>query len=331
VLTANKGGTLTLWNIETGSMIRSLLGHSDAVNDVKILADGRHAISSGSDRTLRLWDLGTGGWLHLRAGRCINTYQGHTAAVTLVVPHPDGRTVLSAANDHTVRCWDLKTGKCLRVFETKEVLVTALAIHPDRRRFLTTHMHPRVGCAPEVGAQLWDGETGKGLEAFRGIDNMMSAFFLPDGTAALLGLTLNKMLLVDLGSGRVRNVFACGDRDTLCLALSHSMDMHPKAEFAITAWAHYLRLWDLKSGQNIASWYDDSFIDTCCFAPVPSGFHIVYGNGAGMVVMLALKNLERTVERAEPTNEGRLFHNAWMNPGQTLLLPKYLPGVAPPR
>src|ERR1700751_215700 len=43
-----------------GSLIRTLEGLTDSVSAVAVTPDGRRALSASGNRTLRLWDLGTG-------------------------------------------------------------------------------------------------------------------------------------------------------------------------------------------------------------------------------------------------------------------------------
>ena len=66
---------------------------------VAVSADGRTAVSGGTDGTVRVWDLaGTA------APRVLT---GHTGAVRAVAVSADGRTAVSGGEDGTVRVWDL--------------------------------------------------------------------------------------------------------------------------------------------------------------------------------------------------------------------------------
>ena len=55
------------------SLIRTLEGHSDAVNGVAVSADGRRAVSASDDKTLKVWDV--------ESGRELRTLQGHSDCV----------------------------------------------------------------------------------------------------------------------------------------------------------------------------------------------------------------------------------------------------------
>jgi WD40 repeat protein len=47
-------------NYQTGQAIRTLQGHSSAVYGVAVTPDGRFAVSTSWDNTLKVWDLATG-------------------------------------------------------------------------------------------------------------------------------------------------------------------------------------------------------------------------------------------------------------------------------
>jgi WD40 repeat protein len=53
---AGKSGMVRLWDVTTGAEGGSLHGHTDGVNALCLLRDGRPA-SGSLDNTIRLWDL----------------------------------------------------------------------------------------------------------------------------------------------------------------------------------------------------------------------------------------------------------------------------------
>jgi WD40 repeat protein len=118
-----------LWDLETGAMVREMRGHTSGVNNVAFLPEGRQALSTSNDRTLRLWDLDDGLEIH-----CLS---GHTDAVNSVVITRDGRCAVSASNDKTVRVWDLQTGKELHCFKGHTGAVMGVAVSPDGRYALS--------------------------------------------------------------------------------------------------------------------------------------------------------------------------------------------------
>ena len=89
--------TVRLWDVETGSCVRTLEGHGGTVFSVCFSPDGRLVASGSDDRTVRLWDAET--------GACVKTLRGHGSVVRSVCFSPDGRLVASGGADGTVRLW----------------------------------------------------------------------------------------------------------------------------------------------------------------------------------------------------------------------------------
>ena len=78
--------TVRLWDVETGQELKRLEGHTDWVDAVAFLPDGRRALSGSLDRSLRLWDLET--------GKEIRRFEKHAAGVFALAVSPDGRFAL---------------------------------------------------------------------------------------------------------------------------------------------------------------------------------------------------------------------------------------------
>ena len=90
------------------------------------LPDGRRTVSSGYDRTIRLWDVGTGQEIHC--------FRGHTNEVTWVAVSPDGRRLLSSDyGGHELRLWDVETRKQVDRIKWGTVSPTRGSFTPDGR------------------------------------------------------------------------------------------------------------------------------------------------------------------------------------------------------
>lgn len=107
LVTGSMDHTLRIWNYHTGECIRTLAGHTDGV--VHLHFDSRILASGSADATIKIWNFST--------GQC-STLTGHTGAVTQtrIVQHEKNR-LLSSSCDGTLRLWDLAQRVCLRVFQ----------------------------------------------------------------------------------------------------------------------------------------------------------------------------------------------------------------------
>ncbi|XP_037093242.1 lissencephaly-1 homolog [Pollicipes pollicipes] len=79
-------------------------------------------LASGSrDKTIKIWDVGS--------GQCLFTLIGHDNWVRGLVFHPGGQFLLSASDDKTVRVWSLKARRCHRTLEAHQHFCTSLDMH----------------------------------------------------------------------------------------------------------------------------------------------------------------------------------------------------------
>jgi len=78
---------------------RFLAGHAGNVYGLGFTPDGRRLVTSGADRTARVWEVST--------GRLVQEYQWHQGWVTCLAVSPDGLTVATAGEDQVIAVWDL--------------------------------------------------------------------------------------------------------------------------------------------------------------------------------------------------------------------------------
>jgi WD40 repeat protein len=96
-LTGSWDGTLILWDLETGAILKHMIEHTAEIHGVAVSPDGRRAISASADGTLILWDL--------ESGQAIRRYYGHAWELRNVAFSPDGLTAVSAGRDMQMIHW----------------------------------------------------------------------------------------------------------------------------------------------------------------------------------------------------------------------------------
>ena len=57
IASGNLDNTIRLWDITTGKLIKTLVGHTNHLNSVEFSADGNTLVSMSGDNTILLWDI----------------------------------------------------------------------------------------------------------------------------------------------------------------------------------------------------------------------------------------------------------------------------------
>ena len=162
-----------LFDITTGTEVRSFLNPSGILFEAVFSPDGRQVLTAGFDSRYlaRLWDTAT--------ARPVLTFTGHTSWLLSTAYAPDGQTVLTGSADGTARLWDVRTGQERQRFTANAGGIVAVAYTPDGKRVLT---------ADDNGARLWDLQTGASLGIFANHQGEVKALAVaPDGNSVLSG------------------------------------------------------------------------------------------------------------------------------------------------
>lgn len=210
--------SVRVWDATSGRELIKLVGHTNKIWAVIALGGSSRALSGGADKTLRLWDLGTGECLKtiecgpdgadavcsiavdlaearalsghgngrvrlwdLEAGRCLATLTGHSGDVNSVHITPDGRFAISGSDDTTVKVWNLEMGICVGTLEGHQNSVDSVAISPDGALIASAGFLDR-------SVRLWDWKSGACLQVIEPeLSRPISVAFSPDASRLLIG------------------------------------------------------------------------------------------------------------------------------------------------
>ena len=84
-------------------MLSPLRGHDGEIHSVAFSPDGSKIISGSIDKTIRVWDAGTG-------VEILPPLRGHDDTIYYIAFSPDGSKIISGSDDKTIRVWDANTG-----------------------------------------------------------------------------------------------------------------------------------------------------------------------------------------------------------------------------
>lgn len=106
--------TVRLWDVPTGSLIKTLHGHGSYVFCVNFQPDSNIIASGSFDETIRMWDV--------RSGQCVKRITPHSQAVSAIDFNGDGTLMVSGSYDGLFRLWDVSTGHCMKtlIFDVDE-------------------------------------------------------------------------------------------------------------------------------------------------------------------------------------------------------------------
>jgi WD40 repeat protein len=158
-----------VWDRATGTAIRELRGHQEAVLHITFAPNARTLVSAGEDKTIRIWDVDSGGQVWV--------LEGYERPVVFVIFSPDGKTLATSSDVGEVRLWSVATGKeLLRLDQPKLEDPYLLVFSPDSTMLFA---------AQSKGGQTleqWDVATGKRLRSIKAHENGISCISLsPDG------------------------------------------------------------------------------------------------------------------------------------------------------
>ncbi|KPA75432.1 hypothetical protein ABB37_08698 [Leptomonas pyrrhocoris] len=123
-------GTVLIWNLLSGELIKNYKGHLRSIQAVAISSDDSLVATASEDSVCKVWSLSTLASLRMRVvvPRCVFT--GHSLSVNCCVFLQRSNMLLTGSNDRTCRLIDAGTGEQLHSIAVGDA-VTALAVSPD--------------------------------------------------------------------------------------------------------------------------------------------------------------------------------------------------------
>ena len=193
-------GLAAILVVSLGAMLLSQIlptGHADAVTSAAFSPDGRYVVSTGYDRTARIWAVDTGKMLTVLpdlpvaqsgavspdgryvvtassngaevweagSGKRVHTMRGGADSAAFSA---DGRYVATANWDRKARVWDATTGILVRELSGHTDAVNGAGFSPDGRYVVTA--------SRDYTARIWEADTGTPVREIKGHSSESAAF-----------------------------------------------------------------------------------------------------------------------------------------------------------
>lgn len=174
----DRDGIVHIIDVELGQVVRKLKQHVEFVYALTFDVDSGHLISTGKDRSLRVWNAETGEFIRDDAGiflsasarsmgaqRLKPSTRSHTLTVLSLATAPGG-ILASAGQDKNVKLW--RNGVPLRSFSWHEGPVTCVRFQPET--------YVLFSASRDRSIRSWNAENGAMLDKYLGHKDEIIAF-----------------------------------------------------------------------------------------------------------------------------------------------------------
>ncbi|OHD76088.1 MAG: hypothetical protein A3J97_14570 [Spirochaetes bacterium RIFOXYC1_FULL_54_7] len=143
---------MNIWNIQSGKVLRSCVGHTRNILSIDTSVDGKYALTGSEDMNVRLWDLAT--------GRCLGVFGGYDNEggvfdETRAVFSPDGKSFAASYSDKSIWLWDIATKDRVKIFTGHSDRIISIAFSPEGKSIMSASRDGTV--------RIWDLATSSWL------------------------------------------------------------------------------------------------------------------------------------------------------------------------
>jgi WD40 repeat protein len=272
--TTTDSQVVRMWDVASGRELQSIESRDSALVRVSFFPDGKRLLTASQDGLLRIWDV--------RSRQLLTAESGHTGYMEAFAFSPDGKMLATANDDRTVRVWSTANLRNLYTIRGHGSQVQCVAWSSDSKRLATGSSDRTV--------KIWDVARRDPILPDESVASYFATAFSSDNQLIALGSTRDgyvklwnlstglELASFDESGSAIRCAAFSRDNELLATGVDHtvelwnvatggfirtlrghtgnvrSMDFSPDRKLMISGGEdRTLKLWDVSSGQELAS------------------------------------------------------------------------------
>jgi WD40 repeat protein len=170
-----RGNTIKLWDMSTGELIQTLMGHAAPVSRIIFSDDGKYLATAASTE-LKIWDAVT--------GRELRTLKGDQYGLEPMTFDGSGGRIVTKSGDQIIKLWEVATGRELLRTKSGNGGTATVAADADGRRIAI-----RDG---EKNIKILSVESGRVTKTLKGHQEWVSSLAFAHGGDILASASQDK-------------------------------------------------------------------------------------------------------------------------------------------
>lgn len=226
--TGGEDGTVRLWSVPTGNLVRLFTGPTGRVGAVAFSSDGKLLAGATEMRDVFIWNMtigalqqtlttdgrvsavafspddrviAAGGWagavtlFNPLSGTVQKKFTGHLNDVSTMAYSPDGQLLATAGQDRKINIWDVKTGTVCKTLSGHSEWINKVVFSRDGTEL--------VSASDDGTARRWDIATAHTLTTWSELGKVVTASISPDGRSVAVATANGEVIEVDYTKERI--------------------------------------------------------------------------------------------------------------------------------